>query len=175
MPFKLLNAIITDMDNYILKELNLKMGELEYDMFQEIPAKENGSTNLCFGIPYDSFKSYLENQMARKYQNISNYDTPTVIYLMYINDKPVGYIGIRTQIDENWKKWSGNIFYAIRPTQRHKGYCTKMLGLAIQKCRDLKIDPIYVQANKNNLFSQKFIENNGGKLYFEDETKYYYI
>ena len=94
---------------------------------------------------------------------------------MYVNDLPVGYVWIRTKIDDNWKKWSGNAFYAIRSAERHKHYGTKILKLAIEKCNELGIAPIYAQANKNNIYSQKVIENNGGKLYLETETKYYVI
>lgn len=65
--------------------------------------------------------------------------------------------------------------YSIRTTERHKHYGTKILELAIKKCKALGIDPIYAQANKNNIYSQKVIENNGGKLYLETETKYYVI
>jgi len=66
----------------------------------EAPAKESGSTNLCHGLPYEVFPEFLESQMARKYQNISHYDTPTTLFIMYVEDKPVGYIGIRTKLDE---------------------------------------------------------------------------
>ena len=77
-------------------------------MYQDIPAKENGQTNLCKGLNYKVFKEYIEIQMARKYQNISIYDTPTITYIMYVDRQPVGLIGLRTQIDDNWEKWSGN-------------------------------------------------------------------
>ena len=90
---------------------------------------------------------------------------------MYVRGEPVGYIGIRTKIDDNWKKWSGNIFYAIRKSKRHKGYATKMVGLAIEKCKELGIWPIYLQANINNVYSQKVIEKNGGKLYLENTNQ----
>lgn len=56
--------------NYELKELSLSMGRPEYDMYQDIPAKESGSTNLCYGLPYEIFPEFIESQMARKYQNI---------------------------------------------------------------------------------------------------------
>lgn len=163
------------MEKFVLKELNIKKGKAEYDMFQDIPAKENGSTNLCHGIPYECFSTYLENQMARKYQTISKYDTPTIIYIMYVNTLPVGYIGIRTSIDANWEKWSGNAFYTIRTSERHKGYATKMLELGIKQMNKLGINPIYLQANKNNIYSQKVIEKNGDHLYRETESKYYII
>ena len=101
---------------YKLVELNMNMGLEEYKMYQDIPLKESGSTNLCYGLPFDVFKNYLETQMARKYQSVSLYDTPTIIYIMYVDDIPVGYIGLRTEIDDNWKKWSGNIKFAILVT-----------------------------------------------------------
>ena len=46
--------------NYELKELNINMGKFEYEMYQDIPLKENGSTNLCNGLPYEVFKEYIE-------------------------------------------------------------------------------------------------------------------
>lgn len=44
------------------KGLNIQMGILEYEMYQDIPSRESGSTNLFNGIPYDVFKTYLETQ-----------------------------------------------------------------------------------------------------------------
>lgn len=105
---------------YELKELNIQMGILEYEMYQDIPLKESGSTNLCNGLPYEVFHNYLETQLARKYQIVNCYDTPTMIYILYANDRPIGYIGLRIEIDENWKKWSGNVYYAMRMSDRKK-------------------------------------------------------
>lgn len=159
-----------------LKELNMKMDLSEYEMYQDIPLKESGSTNLCKGLPYDVFKNYLESQMARKYQSISLYDTPTIIYIMYVNNIPVGYIGIRTEIDDNWKKWSGNIYYAIRLSERRKGYATKMVELALNELRKMNYKEIYCQSSNGNIGSSKVIENNGGIFLNEENgTRYYKI
>lgn len=159
-----------------LKELNMNMDLPEYEMYQDIPLKESGSTNLCNGLPYDVFKNYLESQMARKYQIVSMYDTPTIIYIMYVNNLPVGYIGIRTEIDDNWKKWSGNIYYAIRLSERRKGYATKMVELALNELRKMNYKEIYCQSSNGNIGSSKVIENNGGIFLNEENgTRYYKI
>ena len=160
---------------YELKELNTNMGKLEYDMYQEIPPKESGSTNLCNGISYKVFKEYLESQIARKYQEVSYYDTPTIIYIMYADNLPVGYIGIRTKIDDNWLKWCGNIYYTIRPSKRGQGYGTKMLELALKECRKLGFKEVFTSASEGNIASEKVIENNGGILLKDDGSKYYII
>lgn len=159
-----------------LKELNMNMDLPEYEMYQDIPLKESGSTNLCNGLPYDVFKNYLESQMARKYQIVSMYDTPTIIYIMYVNNLPVGYIGIRTEIDDNWKKWCGNIYYAIRQSERRKGYATKMMKLALTELKNMKYKEIFCQSSAGNIGSSKVIEKNGGVFLNEENgTRYYKI
>lgn len=70
--FKKINMIkyiksVCEKMKYELKQLNMNMGKSEYEMYQDIPLKESGSTNLCNGLPYVVFKTYFETQIARKY------------------------------------------------------------------------------------------------------------
>ncbi len=161
---------------YKLKEININMGTSEYEMYQDIPLKESGSTNLCNGLPYEVFKDYIENQLSRKYQKINEYDTPTIIYIMYANDKPVGYIGLRTEIDNRWKKWSGNFYYTIRKSERKKGYGTQILKLGLDEFKKLGFKEVYGQSSNGNVASSKVIINNGGIFLEEiDGTRYYKI
>ena len=161
---------------FILKELNKYMGIKEYEMYQDIPAKESGSTNECFGIPYEKFKEYLQKEINRKYNKVTSDDTPTITYIMYVDDNPVGIVCLRTQIDENWKKWSGNFYYKIRKSERNKGYGTEILRLALKELKNLGFNEVYGQSSKGNIASAKVIENNGG-IFIEEVngTKYYKI
>ena len=161
------------MKKFYLKKLDLSMGKDEYEMFQDIPAKENGSTNLCYGIPFINFSSFVESQLAREFNKISDYDTPTIIYIAYVNSRPVGYFGIRTKINKQWNKWSGNIYYAIRKTERNKHYATRFLKLALEECKNLGIKVVYLQSSAGNIASQKVIENNNFILIKDDGIRYY--
>ena len=145
-----------------LKQLHMKMGRPEYEMYQDIPLKEPGSTNLCQGLRYEVFHNFLEGQLARQYQRVSYYDTPTVTYLLYADELPVGYIGIRTEIDENWKRWSGNLYFTVRKSCRGMGYGTKMLELALEECRKLGMKDVFANASADNRASARVIEKNGG-------------
>jgi len=158
---------------FYLRKLDLSMGKKEYEMFQDIPAKENGSTNLCFGIPFENFQSFLENQIAREFNKISEFDTPTIIYIAYADSNPVGFFGIRTKINKQWKNWSGNIFYVIRKNQRNKGYATRLLQCAFEKCKELGLKIVYIQSSEGNIASQKVIEKNNCVLMKDDGTRYY--
>ena len=82
--------------HYVLKELNVNMGKEEYDMYQDIPAKESGSTNECFGLPYEKFEDYLQKEINRKYNKVTFDDTPTISYIMYVDKRPVGLLCLRT-------------------------------------------------------------------------------
>lgn len=159
---------------FILKDLHMAMGQPEWEMYQDIPVKEPGSTNLCRGLPLDVFPAWLESQIARKFQRISYYDTPTTVCLLYADGVPVGYIGIRTEIDESWKRWSGNLYYTVRQSARGKGYGTKMLALALDKCREMGMTEVFANASAGNTASARVIEKNGGVLLEEVEGSRYY-
>lgn len=156
-----------------LKKLTLDVSKQEYDMYQDIPSKENGSTNLCYGIPFENFSSFVESKLAREFNKISEYDTPTIIYIAYVNDYPIGYFGIRTRINNQWKKWSGNIYYVIRKTERNKHYATRLLKLAFDECKKLGMKVVHLQSSKGNIASQKVIENNNCVLIKDCGTLYY--
>ena len=162
--------------NCYLKELNLDMGKDVYEMYQDIPAKESGSTHDCFGLSFDKFPKYLEKEINRKYNKVTFDDTPTISYIMYDNNKPIGLICLRTEIDDNWMKWSGNFYYRIRLSERKKGYGTKILTLALDEFKKMGFKEVYGQSSNGNIGSAKVIENNGGILLDEKYgTRYYKI
>ena len=160
--------------NYEIKELNLNMGKDEWEMYQDIPFKENGQTNDCFGLPYENFKDYLSKEISRKQNEVTYDDTPVITYIMYVNNYPVGLICLRTKIDENWLKWSGNFYYKVRKSERGKGYATKMLELAKEKFRKLNFKEIYGNSSAGNASSSGVIEANGVELLEEVNGSRYY-
>ena len=73
-------------------------------------------------------------------------------------------------------KWSGNFYYRVRLSERHKGYGTKMLELGLDEFRKLGFKEVYGQSSAGNIGSAKVIENNGGILLNENNgTRYYKI
>ena len=79
-----------------------------------------------------------------------------------------GAINIRHSLTEYLSFRGGHISYYIRLSKRTKGYATKMLGLALEKCKALHLDKVLITCAKDNLGSAKTIQNNGGILHSED-------
>ncbi len=76
----------------------------------------------------------------------------------------IGAINIRHCLNEYLFNFGGHIGYGVRPSQRRKGYGSKILALGLVKARALGISEILVTCNKENIGSAKIIQNNGGIL-----------
>lgn len=160
-----------------LKELSENLFNVElYEMYQDIPNGDNGQTNKAYGLSFDEFSTFIKNEINRKNNKITYDDTPTITYILYVNDIPTGYICLRTKINEQWLKWSGNFYYQIRKSERRKEYATKMLSMSLDLFRKMNFKEIYGQSSSGNIGSAKTIENNGGIFLNEDNgTRYYKI
>ena len=82
----------------------------------------------------------------------------------------VGAVNIRHKLNENLLRNGGHIGDGVRPSERKKGIATKMIALALEKCKELGIEKALMVCNKDNIGSAKSIINNGGVLENEIEA-----
>lgn len=76
----------------------------------------------------------------------------------------VGFVSIRHELNDNLREVGGHIGYAIRPSERRKGYATAATALALEECRRRGIGDVLVTCDDTNLASAAVIERNGGVL-----------
>jgi predicted acetyltransferase len=74
----------------------------------------------------------------------------------------VAAVNIRHRLNERLRKAGGHIGYGVCPSQRRKGYATKLLALALKKTKELNIENVLVCCDKENIASERTIVNNGG-------------
>lgn len=88
------------------------------------------------------------------------------IYFLVNGDEKrlLGAIDIRHELSEYLLKYGGNIGYGIRPSERRKGYAGQMLCLALEKCRELKMDRVLLTCFADNIASAKTMKKNGAIL-----------
>jgi predicted acetyltransferase len=89
-------------------------------------------------------------------------------WLINENNRILGVANLRPRLNDVLQQRGGHIGYGIRPSERRKGYATKLLQLALEKARVLGIEKVLVTCDKNNNGSARVIRNNGGVL--EDEV-----
>jgi predicted acetyltransferase len=58
----------------------------------------------------------------------------------------------------------GHVGYAIRPSERLKGYGTRLLALTLDKAREMGLGRVLVTCDTDNFASVRVIEKNGGVL-----------
>jgi predicted acetyltransferase/broad specificity phosphatase PhoE len=86
----------------------------------------------------------------------------STFWLINENKRLLGVVNIRHRLTEILLNSGGHIGYGIRPSERRKGYATKLLSLALEKSKKLEIKKALVLCNEDNTGSFKTIINNGG-------------
>ena len=157
-----------------LKKLSLSDDEKIYDMLQEIACNDNGFHNKVNGMSYKEFKRWLKKEFAVDNGNLEKWMVPQTSYWLYDDVKPVGYGRIRHCLNENLSQTGGHIGYAIRSSERGKGYGNTILTLLLEECKNLNIKKVQIGANVDNLPSNKIILKHNGILFRCSDNKNFY-
>lgn len=143
--------------------------ELEIAYLDYIAEWENTKEKIapyatrCEGASYDDLRDrWGYEETAAVYEKGF---VPATLY--FLSDEAMriyGAIQIRHELNEYLRNYGGHIGYGIKPSERRKGYASKMLALALPIAKGFGIDRALVTCDKNNIASAKTIINNGGVL-----------
>ena len=158
-----------------LKRLSLGDDINIYEMLQEIAYDDNGFHNKVNGMTYEEFKEWLKKEYAVYNGELESWMVPQTSYWLYDDKKIVGYGRLRHYLNDNLEKTSGHIGYAIRKSERGKGYGNIILTLLLEECKKLNIEKVQIGANVENAASNKIIINHNGSLIRCENNKNFYI
>ncbi len=79
-------------------------------------------------------------------------------------DRILGAINLRYGLNEYLARVGGHIGYGVRPSERQKGYASRMLALALPKCKEEGIPRVLLTCETWNRPSAQVIQKNGGVL-----------
>lgn len=160
--------------NYELRKLTINDDRDIYEMLQEIPRDENGFMNSINGKTYEEFKQWLiVSDEFSKAQGLQGWKVPTTIYWLYVDGQPVGFGKLRHFLTEQLLEEGGNVGYAIRPSERSKGYGSMILKMIIEEAKKMNIDKILLTIRNQNHSSIKVALNNSGKFEKSNEDRHY--
>lgn len=80
------------------------------------------------------------------------------------DNRVVGMIDIRQELNEYCRQYGGQIGYSIRKSERRKGYARIQLKLALDICREQGFEQVLITCLKGNTPSARTILSNGGAL-----------
>ena len=167
-----------------LEDLEKKKAEAENDegqLYLEVPSLERKAEALMMMDEFkeydspivgfagleqfgDSYEEWLETRVKSKQLNDKEEIIAETFFLVRRDDdKLIGAMNIRPNLNERLKKYGGNISYSIRPTERGNGYNKINLYLGLKKCRELGLKKVTLDAMKSNIASWRTIEALGGK------------
>ena len=149
----------------IFPTMEHKQAALDY--FQEHYNNNEMHINGSSGYSRDeNYETWLE-RITLAQTTVPPGWVPGSTYFGIVDGEIVGTIAIRHCLNDSLINSGGHIGYGVRPTQRRKGYASKMLALALQKCPGFGIEKALVTCDKGNIGSAKTIMKNGGV--FENE------
>jgi predicted acetyltransferase len=133
-----------------------------YELLLVEPSKDLESTAMQYRNDYiEHGETHINGSCG--FIRYSNYDE----WLQKIDNKIVGSIQLRHELNDDLRKRGGHIGYGICPSEWKKGYGTKQLSFVLEKAKELLIPRVMISCDKNNLGSAKVAINNGGKLEWE--------
>ncbi|MGK9486801.1 GNAT family N-acetyltransferase [Bacillus tropicus] len=128
--------------------------------------KDSGETIIPWVISKDpsNFPAMVQELLdAHNGVNLPQSWVPDSTYwLVTDNNRIVGAVNIRHSLTEHLFNAGGHIGYGIRPSERRKGYATKLLELSLEKTKKLNITRALVVCDEVNTASEKTILHNGG-------------
>lgn len=153
-----------------MEELNLVEPSIDYkddvlNFLAEVKVADEGEPWQYAGMAsIEESNSYEDWVQAKKDEengiNLPEGYVPASTYLcVRVRDnKVVGICNIRHELSDFLYNYGGHIGQSIRPSERGKGYGTKQIMLALEKCAELGIENVLVTCDESNIASAKTIE-----------------
>ncbi len=143
--------------------------EKEIVKYKEEFSSSNGDIDGSSSLNnFDKLEDWLKHLMAyERRETLPNKNfVPCVQYILLDpkDNKVIGMLHLRLELNDQLKQIGGHIGYSIEPSERRKGYGTYILREGLKKAKKFQIDNIFITCDDDNIGSKKVIENNKGEL-----------
>ena len=126
-------------------------------------------TKILDGYSFDDALEYCLNLSNEEFcKSLNRPLVKTFLLIRKEDERVVGALNIRWNYIGNVTKFTGNIGYGIRPSERRKGYNKINLYLGLIEAYKIGLNHIKLVCEKDNIASVKTIESLGGKLEFSE-------
>ena len=111
-----------------------------------------------------SIERCLKMENKEYAESVGRCQGKTLLLIRENDNKIVGTINIRWNLNEAMLRFGGHIGYGIRPTERRKGYNKINLYLGMIEAKKLGLEKVMLDCDVNNLGSDRTLKALGGEL-----------
>lgn len=152
-----------------IPSLEIKNEIIEYlDEFVKYGSDINGSGSLDKIYDGYTFEEALDRCLKMEDEeyakSVGRCQSRTFLLIRENDNKIVGTINVRWNLNEAMLRFGGHIGYGIRPTERRKGYNKINLYLGMLEAKKVGLEKVMLDCDVNNLGSDKTLKALGGKL-----------
>lgn len=159
------------MEKFYLEEPNIerKNEVIEYlNEHVQYNSDINGTGSIdkiLEGKTYEECLDRIHKMQDSEYAKSINRCPGKTFFLIRKNDnKLIGMINVRYNLNDAMLRFGGHIGYGIRPTERKKGYNKINLYLGLIEAEKVGLENVMIDCSVTNLGSDKTIKALGGKL-----------
>lgn len=155
-------------EKFYLEEPSLarKKEAIEYaEEFEKYNSETAGDSGLDTGYKnYEAWLEYIESLKTPEACPSNRCPGLEWFLIRESDNKIIGAINLRWNLNEWMMNYAGHIGYEVRPTERNKGYNKINLYLCLLKVQELGLDKVLLTAHDTNPGSVKTIQSFGGVL-----------
>lgn len=158
-----------------LRALHPEDAQEVYACLQDMPS-ENGFVNDAWGISWQDFEArFLPARLAAaRGEGLPAGYVPETWYFLWDGSRAVALFKLRHFLNDALRAGAGHIGYAVRRSERGKGYATQGLAMLLPVARTIiPEEAAWLSVSRENPASLRVMLKNGGAIYREDDHEYY--
>jgi len=113
-------------------------------------------------LPYDKWLEKIEKGAHKETISPDRMPQHTYISVLMPSGRPIGFVGIRPELNEALRNEAGNIGYSVRPSERGKGFGTMQLQAALRNIGERGVEQALLTCDEDNAASAAIILSCGG-------------
>jgi len=141
----------------------IRPNETYIETFKEALVEfEKEGRNEMFGTA--TMKEYMKKCRKDTVGDVEEGRVPATMFWLMDDERLVGRVHIRHRLNDRLRHVGGHIGYAIRPSERKKGYGSMAMEKGIAFAKKLGLEKVMITANVTNEASNRIIKKFGGVL-----------